>query len=119
MTIAFVAGASGYTGREVVKTLRERGIRTIAHVRPDSPSRAEHRAYFAELGAESDETPWEEEAIAATIARLRPTHVFALLGITKKRAAAEARETGREVSYDSVDYGLTVMLLRAAKAVKA
>ena len=33
----FVVGATGYTGREVVRLLREKRIPTVAHVRPDSP----------------------------------------------------------------------------------
>ena len=43
MEIAFVAGATGYTGREVVRLLAERGVRTLAHVRPDSSSSAAGR----------------------------------------------------------------------------
>ena len=34
---AFVAGATGFTGREVVRLLVERGVPAVAHVRPDSP----------------------------------------------------------------------------------
>src|SRR5215208_1501420 len=68
MTTAFVAGATGYTGREVVRQLVERGVRAVAHVRPDSPRLAEWRERFAELGAEVDATPWEEPAMRASLA---------------------------------------------------
>ena len=51
MQIAFVAGATGYTGREVVRVLLERGVRTVAHVRPDSPHVDEWRSRFEAQGA--------------------------------------------------------------------
>lgn len=111
---AFVAGATGYTGREVVRALVERGVMTVAHVRPDAPRLEEWRARFAADGAMVDETPWDDEAMAATFTRLRPTHVFALLGTTRARSRAEARSAAE--GYERVDYGLTALLLRAAVA---
>ncbi|MBA3548122.1 MAG: hypothetical protein H0T76_16695 [Nannocystis sp.] len=36
--IAWVAGATGYTGRALVAALRAQNITTHAHVRPDSPA---------------------------------------------------------------------------------
>jgi uncharacterized protein YbjT (DUF2867 family) len=117
--IAFVAGATGYTGREVVRALRARGVRTIAHVRPDSSRLDEWRARFEAQGAEVDATPWSEEAMIAAFSRLRPTIVFALLGTTRARAREAERRGGdaaRE-SYEAVDYGLTAMLLHAAAAL--
>jgi uncharacterized protein YbjT (DUF2867 family) len=110
---AFVAGATGYVGREVVRVLAERGVRTVAHVRPDSARLAEWRDRFTRMGAEVDATPWEEPAMAGTLARLAPTHVFALLGTTRARGRA-AGEHGVVESYETVDYGLTSLLLRAA-----
>ncbi|WP_242339692.1 SDR family oxidoreductase [Anaeromyxobacter sp. SG66] len=115
MHTAFVAGATGYTGREVVRALRAAGVRTVAHVRPDSASAGAWRARFAALGAEVDSTPWAGPAMAATLARVRPTLVFALLGTTRRRARAAARH-GVTESYASVDYGLTRLLLDAAVA---
>ncbi len=115
---AFVAGATGYTGREVVRALTERGVRTVAHVRPDSSRLAEHRARFEGLGAEVDTTPWEPEAMAATLRRLGPSVVFSLLGTTRARGK-EAAAAGRpEESYETVDYGLSALLLAAARAVE-
>ncbi len=114
--VAFVAGATGYTGREVVRILAARGATVIAHVRPDSPRLAEWRQRFAALGARVDATPWEEAAMRATLAAVRPTHVFALLGTTRARAAAAARAGAPAADYEAVDYGLSVLLLRAAAA---
>jgi uncharacterized protein YbjT (DUF2867 family) len=112
---AFVAGATGYTGREVVRALAARDVRTVAHVRPDSPRLAEWRERFAALGAEVDATPWERDALTATMRRLTPTHVFALLGTTRARAR-RAAAAGRPESYESVDYGLTMMLYESVVA---
>ena len=114
---AFVAGATGYTGREVVQCLVGRGVRAVAHVRPDSPSLAEQRARFEAMGAEVDATPWEPVALAGAFARIEPTVVFALLGTTKRRARA-AEERGSVETYETVDYGLTAMLIEAAAGAK-
>ena len=115
-TTAFVAGATGYTGREVVRALHARGVRAVAHVRPDSPRLEEWRARFAEQGAEVDATPWDEAAMIATLKRLRPDVVFALLGTTRARAkeAAKRDEDASRQSYEAVDYGLSAILLHAA-----
>ena len=114
-SVAFVAGATGYTGREVVAALRRRGVRTIAHVRPDSARLAEFRDRFAALGAEIDTTAWEPEALASAFDRLRPTHVFALLGTTRTRARNEGMSA--QQAYARVDYGLTKWLIDAALAM--
>jgi uncharacterized protein YbjT (DUF2867 family) len=114
MTTAFVAGATGYTGREVVRVLRAQGIATVAHVRPDSSRLAGWRTRLAALGATVDATPWEPAALAATLAALKPGIVFALLGTTRERARRAMKERGRDEGYEAVDYGLSVMLLQAA-----
>jgi uncharacterized protein YbjT (DUF2867 family) len=108
---AFVAGATGYTGREVVAALRALGVPTVAHVRPDSATAATWRARFTALGARVDESPWDAATLRASIATHRPTHVFALLGTTRKRAARE----GLTDAYERVDYGLSAMLLDACR----
>jgi uncharacterized protein YbjT (DUF2867 family) len=113
--VAFVAGATGYTGREVVAALRKRGVRTIAHVRPDSSRIAEFRDRFTALGAEVDTTAWEPDAITSAFERLRPTHVFALLGTTRSRARNEGMSA--QQAYARVDYGLTKWLIDAALAL--
>ena len=98
----------------MVRELAGRGGRTVAHVRPDSPRVAEWRQRFAGIGAETDTTPWSAEAMAGTLARLAPTHVFALLGTTRARMRQAAAHAGAAESYETVDYGLTSLLLRAA-----
>ena len=66
---AFIAGATGYTGQAVVRTLRAQGIATTAHVRPDSPRLAEHTETFEALGAEvltvACDVASEEDTVAA------------------------------------------------------
>lgn len=105
---AFVAGATGYTGREVVRALVESGVQTYAHVRPDSSSLASWGERFGALGAEVDTTAWDEGAMSGRLLELAPTLLFALLGTTRHRMQAE------QASYDTVDYGLTALLIRAA-----
>lgn len=115
--LAFVAGATGYTGREVVRELCRLGVPTVAHVRPDSPRLEDWRARFQALGARTDTTPWTGEAMAEILKALQPSCVFALLGTVRARmklARAEGRDPERE-SYDAVDYGLTMILLEAAR----
>jgi nucleoside-diphosphate-sugar epimerase len=112
---AFVVGATGYVGREVVRVLRGRGVVTVAHVRPDSPRLDEWRARFAALGATVDATPWDQAAMADTLRRVRPAAVFALLGTTRARGRAAASRGATE-TYETVDYGLTALVLRAARA---
>lgn len=112
---AFVAGATGYTGREVVAELRRRGVETVAHVRPGSASFDTWSARFATIGATVDATPWEADATARTLARLRPDFLFALLGTTRHRAAKESLDD----PYERIDYGLTDQLRRGAEAAGA
>ena len=105
---AFVAGATGYTGREVVRELRAHGVAAVAHVRPDSPKLGEWEARFQAHYAVVDTTPWEVHALRETLQTWQPTHVFALLGTTRKRMSSAPQD-----SYESVDYGLSAMLLKA------
>ncbi|HSJ06136.1 MAG TPA: NAD(P)H-binding protein [Longimicrobiales bacterium] len=109
---AFVAGATGYTGRALVMELVRTGVRTVAHVRPDSAAAPTWRQRFEAAGATVDVSPWTDEAMCDALGTHRPDVVFALLGTTRARGRA-ARDAGREETYETVDYGLTVMLLRA------
>lgn len=113
---AFVAGATGYTGRAVVAALLERGVAVTAHVRPDSSRTGEWRRRFTRLGADVDVTAWNETAMTETLTRIRPTLVFALLGTTRERMRRALREGRQPAGYDAVDYGLTALLVRAARA---
>jgi uncharacterized protein YbjT (DUF2867 family) len=107
----FIAGATGYTGREVVREFHARGVTAVAHVRPDSRQLPEWQKRFGGI-AEVDTTPWELHALRETFMRVQPTHIFALLGTTRRRARA-ARAEGANDSYQTVDYGLSAMLLQA------
>ena len=114
MPTAFVAGATGYTGRAVVRASARRGAGTLAHVRPDSARLADWTARFRAMGAEVDITPWEPAALTATLRALAPAEVYALLGTTRHRAQGEGLQATE--AYERVDYGLTVMLLEAVVA---
>lgn len=114
--LAFVVGATGYTGRAVVEALRAAGRETVAHVRPQSPRLAEWAQRFEALGARVDTTPWEAEAFGETLLRLEPTLVFSLLGTTRKRSAKEGRAA--TAGYEEIDYGLTKIALDASCAVE-
>lgn len=116
-TTAFIAGATGLTGRYVVERLASRGDRAIAHVRPDSPRLEEWRGRFAAMGAAVDTTPWDPNAMRASIAKLRPKLVFGCLGTTQARVRAAARD-GRDASketYDAVDVAMTETLIAACR----
>ena len=111
----WVAGATGYTGQAVVRRLRTLGWETHAHIRPGSPSIEKMKPLFGELGAEIQVVPWDSEALESRLRELGITHIFALLGTTAKKGRAE-KAKGHIVNYETVDYGLTVQLLNAAKA---
>jgi nucleoside-diphosphate-sugar epimerase len=115
MSIAYVAGATGYTGRAVVRMLVESGVETHAHVRPDSQNLESWRQRFTEIGAQVDTTAWDLQALTHRLAELGPEMVFGCLGTTKKRIGRDAAE-GKTSSYALVDYGMTVMLHSAAQA---
>jgi uncharacterized protein YbjT (DUF2867 family) len=116
--IAFVAGATGLVGREVVRQLRAKGIEVHAHVRPDSSRLEEWRGRHEDSGAATDTTAWEADAMRAALARLQPDLVYALLGTTqaRKKAVKRAGGDGAANSYEAVDYGLTKLLLDAVAA---
>lgn len=110
----FVAGATGYTGRSLVRVARAAGVEVVAHIRPDSSSLATLGPEFRALGAELVVVPWAPDALREALAGC--THVFALLGTTASKARAAAA-AGGDASYDHVDVGLTRMLHEAASAV--
>jgi nucleoside-diphosphate-sugar epimerase len=85
MARAFVAGATGYTGRAVVAELIRRDVAVTAHVRPDSARLAEWRTRFESLGADVDTSAWRDADMTAALRAHRPTVVYALLGTTRRR----------------------------------
>ncbi|MBV8763013.1 MAG: NAD(P)H-binding protein [Deltaproteobacteria bacterium] len=113
MMTAFVLGATGFVGREVVRQLCVRGVKTFAHVRPDSKQLAEWRARFGELGAEVDTTAWDAPAMAARFREVRPAQVYVLIGTTRSKAKADSVEGN---IYEAVDLGLTKIAVEAARA---
>ncbi len=114
MTRAFVAGATGYTGRALVPALTARGVEAVAHVRPDSSRIDEWTNRFTGAGATVDTTAWDSAAMAGTLAELQPDLVFALLGTT--RARGKKADSAAPETYETVDYGLTRLLVDAAAA---
>lgn len=115
---AIVFGATGLTGRFVVGELLKRGVRTIAHVRPDSSRLGEWTERFTKEGAEISSAAWTKESIDALVAKEQPTLVFGLLGTTQARvkdAARAGRDASKE-SYDAVDVALTEMAIAACRA---
>ena len=111
--VAFVAGATGFVGREVVPSAACARATTIAHVRPDSSRLDEWRERFAAQGASADASPWQVEALAAAMKAAAVTHVFCLIGTTRGRARTDAVQGN---IYEAVDLGLTRMLAEAAVA---
>src|SRR5512140_185153 len=108
---AFVLGATGFVGREVVRQLCVRGAKTIAHIRPDSRSLAEWRTKFEALGANVDTTPWDVAAIAARFGEASPAQIYVLIGTTRSRAKADAVAGN---IYEAVDLQLTQITVDAA-----
>jgi uncharacterized protein YbjT (DUF2867 family) len=110
---AYVLGATGFVGREVVRQLCVRGEKTIAHVRPDSKQLDTWRTRFAELGAETDATPWDAPAMAARIRALAPAQIYICIGTTRGKAKSDGVEGN---IYEAVDLGLTKIAVEAARA---
>lgn len=116
---AFLAGATGYTGRHVLHACLAHGVATVAHVRPDSARRAWWRGEFTRAGAEVDETPWEAAALRATLLRRRPSHLFILIGTTRARGREATRRGAAAETYETVDYALPHLLIAAAREAAA
>lgn len=110
---AFVAGATGYTGRFVVEHARARKMRCFAHMRPGSSAGDELEPKWSQIGAEVVRCPWEPDALRQALEAAAPDVVFSLLGTTRKRAAQEGMSG--EDAYDRVDRRLSVMLLEACE----
>jgi NADH dehydrogenase len=110
---AFVLGATGFVGREVVRQLCVRGAKAVAHVRPDSKTLADWRQRFDELGAAVDTTPWDAGALAARFRVVEPAQIYVLIGTTRSRAAADAVAGN---IYEAIDLGLTQLAVDAARA---
>ena len=110
---AFVLGATGFVGREVVRQLCERGARTVAHVRPDSRSLEDWRNKLDALGAAVDTTPLEVPALAARFRVVEPAQIYVLIGTTRSRAKGDG--VSGDI-YEAIDVGLTRIAVEAAVA---
>lgn len=109
---ALVFGATGFTGREVVRQLRERGDEVVAHVRPGSRAADRWGAAFEGWGARVVRVPWEPDALGRLLRDEAPDTVYLLLGTTKRRAREEG--LGGDI-YDRIDRALTELAVEAAK----
>lgn len=109
---AFVLGATGFVGREVVRQLCVRGGKPWAHVRPDSKKLDDWRKTFGELGATVDATPWDARALAARWRDVKPEQVYVLIGTTRSKAKSDAVQGD---IYEAVDLGLTQIAVDAAR----
>ena len=113
---AFVLGATGFVGREVVRQLAVRATPVVAHVRPDSKSLAEWKQKLEALGATVDTTTWDPAALAAALDRHGANQLYILIGTTRGKAKADAVEGD---IYEKVDYGLTKIAVEAAQQSKS
>jgi uncharacterized protein YbjT (DUF2867 family) len=111
---AFVLGATGFVGREVVRQLCVRGGKPIAHVRPDSKSVEEWRAKFAAMGATTDTAAWNADAMAAALREYRVTELYICIGTTRSKAKSD--QVSGDI-YQQIDRGLTEIAVAAAKQV--
>ena len=110
---AFVLGATGFVGREVVRQLCVRGGgKVYAHVRPDSKKLDDWRKTFGELGAEVDATAWDAAALAARWRELKPAQIYICIGTTRGKAKSDGVQGN---IYEAVDYGLTKLAVDAAR----
>jgi nucleoside-diphosphate-sugar epimerase len=110
---AFVLGATGLVGREVVRQLCARGQKPIAHVRPDSKQLADWQQRFDALGAAVDTTPWDAAALAARLRAAQPAQIYILIGTTRSRARTDGVAGN---IYEAIDFGLTKLTVDAAVA---
>ena len=110
---AFVLGATGFVGRELVRQLCVRGTPTVAHVRPDSKQLEDWRTKLGALGATVDATAWDTAALAARWKVLAPKQIYIVIGTTRGRAKADGVDGD---IYERIDFGLTKLAVDAARA---
>ncbi|MEJ7599445.1 MAG: NAD(P)H-binding protein [Kofleriaceae bacterium] len=110
---AFILGATGFVGSEVVRQLCVRGTRTVAHVRPDSRTLEDWRRKLTALGAEVETAAWDSAALAQAFRAATAHQVYILIGTTRARAKADHVEGN---IYEQIDVGLTRIAVEAARA---
>lgn len=110
---AFILGATGFVGREVVRQLCVRATPVVAHLRPDSLKISEWRAKFAKYGATIDMSPWDAGDLARGLDRAQAKQLYILIGTTRTRAKADGVDGD---IYERIDYGLAKLAVEAARA---
>ena len=110
----WVAGATGYTGNALVRLLTELKIPVVAHIRPASPNRVQVQERFEQWGAQVAICNWELKGLLGEFRSSGATHVFSLLGTTAAKGRT-ARKQGERADYETVDYGLTLKMLKVAR----
>jgi uncharacterized protein YbjT (DUF2867 family) len=111
---AFVLGATGFVGREVVRQLAVRATPVVAHVRPKSAG--EWKPKLEALGAKVDTSEWDAAQLSAAIDAAGTKQLYILIGTTKSRAKAESVDGD---IYEKIDFGLTRIAVDAAITSKA
>jgi uncharacterized protein YbjT (DUF2867 family) len=109
---AFVLGATGFVGREVVRQLCLRGVPVFAHVRPDSARLADWKERFGALGATVDTTAWDATTLGERLREIAPAQLYILIGTTREKARSENLHGD---IYERIDLGLTQLAVEAAR----
>jgi len=110
-----IVGATGYVGRNVVTAARRAGHDVVAHVRPDSASGERDAATLVATGARVIRLPWTAEAWYRHLDPEMPDRFFLLLGTTAAREKQAAASGAGEASQTTVDLGLTMLAIDAAR----
>lgn len=111
-----IAGATGYVGRNVVAEALRAGHEVIAHVRPGSSAGDDAAVSFSAAGARVVRTPWTADAWRQQLAADPPERLLLLLGTTAARTRTAAQR-GVDASQQTVDLGLTLLAVAAARSV--
>ena len=110
-----IVGATGYVGRHVVTEARRAGHDVIAHVRPGSATGDRAAASLVAAGARVIRTAWTAEAWYRHLEAEPVERLFLLLGTTAARAKAAMAAGAPDASQTTIDQGLTLMALGAAR----
>jgi len=110
-----IVGATGYVGGNVVAATLRAGHDVVAHVRPGSASGDRAAANLVASGAQVIRLPWTAEAWYRHLESETPDRLFLLLGTTAARTKAAAAAGAGEASQKTVDLGLTMLAIDAAR----
>ena len=110
---AWVAGATGYTGKHLTELLCAAGESVVAHIRPESRSLTSLTAHFEELGAQVNTHRGALGQFASEMEKHGVTHIYALLGTTKAKARAARKMEFKRIMRRWIG-GMTLECLNAA-----